>query len=99
MLLCIDKTGNEGNVLRSYIRRKRIGCNGVKLRFHDGVQHHGTHMRRSVVPAELLRTLDSGMHYYSHQFCINIIIGIYPAIFFKHLIAHNKRLDEVQTDS
>lgn len=30
----------SGEVLRSYVRRTGIGCNGIKLRFKDGIQHH-----------------------------------------------------------
>ena len=53
----------QADVLRSYIRRHGIGCNGVKLRFADSAaQHHGTHIRRSALPLEILAELDSGMY-------------------------------------
>ena len=57
MLRFIDVMDVEikGDVLRSFIRRTGIGCNGVKLRFvRDGPQHHGTHIRRSALPTDLL---------------------------------------------
>ena len=52
----------SGEVLRSYVRRTGIGCNGIKLRFKDGIQHHGTHIRRKILPTDLLAKLDSGMY-------------------------------------
>ena len=52
----------RGDVLRAFIRRKGIGCNGVKLRFVDSTQHHGTHIRRSSLPTDLLAKLDTGMY-------------------------------------
>ena len=50
------------DVFRAYTRRVGIGCNAVKLRFTDGVQHHGTHIRRSVLPKDILAKLDSGVY-------------------------------------
>ena len=44
----------SGDVLRAFIRRKGIGCNGIKLRFVDSTQHHGTHIRRSYLQTDLL---------------------------------------------
>ncbi len=56
----------KGDVLRSFIKRKGFGCNGVKLRFvRDGPQHHGTHIRRSALPTDLLAKLDSGRYQYT----------------------------------
>lgn len=52
----------SGEVLRSYVRRTGIGYNGIKLRFVDGIQHHGTHIRRKVLPTDLLAKLDSGKY-------------------------------------
>ena len=52
----------SGDVQRGFTRRKRIGCKGVKLRFVDSTQHHGTHIRRSSLPTDLLTKLDSGMY-------------------------------------
>ena len=49
------------DALRAYIRNTEIGCNGVKLRFADGIQHHGMHIRRSALPKDILAKLDSGM--------------------------------------
>ncbi|XP_068686043.1 uncharacterized protein [Montipora foliosa] len=49
----------KGDALRSFVRRKGIGCNGVKLRFADTTQHHGTHIRRRFLPTDLLAKLDS----------------------------------------
>ena len=51
----------SGDVQRGFTRRKRIGCKGVKLRFVDSTQHHGTHIRRSSLPTDLLAKLDTGM--------------------------------------
>ncbi|XP_044173895.1 uncharacterized protein LOC114967655 isoform X3 [Acropora millepora] len=51
----------SGDVQRGFTRRKRIGCNGVKLRFVDSTQHHGTHIRRSSLPTDLLAKLDTGV--------------------------------------
>ena len=48
------------DALRAYIRNTEIGCNGVKLRFADGIQRHGTHIWRSALPKDLLAKLDSG---------------------------------------
>lgn len=65
MLRFIDVMDVEikGDVPRSFIRHTGIGCNGVKLRFvRDGPQHHGTHIRRSALPTDLLAKLDSGMY-------------------------------------
>ena len=56
----------SGEVLRSYVRHTGIGCNGIKLRFVDGIQHHGTHIRRKVLPTDLLAKLDSGMYQKKH---------------------------------
>ncbi len=51
----------KGDVLRSFIKRKGFGCNGVKLRFERvGPQYHGTHIRRSALPTDLSAKLDSG---------------------------------------
>ena len=52
----------SGDVLRAFIRQKGIWCNGVKLRFVDSTQHHGTHIRRSSLPTDLLAKLDTGMY-------------------------------------
>ncbi|XP_044168038.1 LOW QUALITY PROTEIN: uncharacterized protein LOC122947290 [Acropora millepora] len=49
----------NADALRAFIRHTGIGCNGVKLRFSDGIQHHGTHIRRSAFPKEILTKLDS----------------------------------------
>ncbi|KAK2548552.1 hypothetical protein P5673_031222 [Acropora cervicornis] len=46
--------------VRGFTRRKGNGCNGVKLRFVDSTQHHGTHIRRSSLPTDLLAKLDTG---------------------------------------
>lgn len=43
----------SGEVLRSYVRRTGIGYNGI--------QHHETHIKRKVLPTDLLAKLDSGM--------------------------------------
>ncbi|XP_068733810.1 uncharacterized protein [Montipora capricornis] len=51
----------KGDVLRSFVRRKGIGCNGVKLRFADTTQHHSTHIRRRFLPTDLLAKLDSAV--------------------------------------
>ncbi|XP_068686045.1 uncharacterized protein [Montipora foliosa] len=51
----------KGDALRSFVRRKGIGCNGVKLRFADTTQHHGTHIRRRFLPTDLLAKLDSAV--------------------------------------
>lgn len=51
----------NADALRVFIRHTGIGCNGVKLRFSDGIQHHGTHIRRSAFPKEILTKLDSGV--------------------------------------
>jgi len=48
--------------VRGFTRRKGNGCNGVKLRFVDSTQHHGTHIRRSSLPTDLLAKLDTGMY-------------------------------------
>ena len=49
------------DALRAFIRNTGIGCNGVKVRFADGIQHHGTHIRRRALPKDMLAKLDSGM--------------------------------------
>ena len=49
------------DALRAFIRNSEIGCNGVKLRFADGIQHHGRHIRRRALPKDILAKLDSGM--------------------------------------
>lgn len=50
------------DILRGFIRQKRIECNGVKLTFVDSIQHHGTHITRSSLPTALLPMLDSSMY-------------------------------------
>lgn len=52
----------SSDVLRSYVRRHGIGCNGIKLRFVDSAQHHGTHISRSALPEDMLEKLDRGMY-------------------------------------
>ena len=64
----------SGDILRGFIRRKGIGCNGVKLRFVDSTQHHSTHIRRSSLPKDLLEKLDTGMY-------MNLSAISKPAIF------------------
>ena len=56
----------SGEVIRSYVRRTGIGYNGIKLRLVDGIQHHETHIRRKVLPTDLLAKLDSGMYQKKH---------------------------------
>ena len=50
------------DVLKSFIRRKGIGCNGVILRFVDSTQHHATHIGRSSLLTDLLAKLDTSMY-------------------------------------
>ena len=52
----------SGDLQRGFARRKGNGCNSVKLRFVDRTQHHGTHIRRSSLPTDLLAKLDTGMY-------------------------------------
>ncbi|KAK2553483.1 hypothetical protein P5673_025246 [Acropora cervicornis] len=55
----VEDVNIRGDVLRAFIRRKGIGCNGIKLRFVDNTQHHGTQIRRSYLQTDLLAKLDT----------------------------------------
>ena len=63
MLRYLKKDGQEDR-LRSYIRTRGIGCNGIKLLF-NGTQCHGSHIRRRAIPEEYIKQLDEGIVRYS----------------------------------
>ena len=76
----------SADVLRAFIRRTKIGYNGVKLRFSDGVQHHGTQIRRNVLSSDLLAKLDTGMYLLVHHNLTS------PSFTSSHLSLHSLNL-------
>lgn len=65
----------SGDVLRAFIRRKGIGCNGIKLRFVDSTQQHSTHIRRNYLQTDLLPNPDTGMYMNLSAFSKRLFLG------------------------
>lgn len=59
------------DALRSYIRLTGIGCNSVRVKLDDGQQHHGSHIKRRFLPADLVEAMDTGEIFW------HLIYGIY----------------------